>query len=117
MKTIKITISLFFLVCLFNVAFIPQLCLNAIQELQNRVVSNSILAEESTNGLNIFEEESKESSKENNEDENNSFHFKELGILRASVKSTLHSLLVNIFFHSNLYESISILKITPPPKV
>lgn len=117
MKTIQITISTFFFICLFNVAFIPQLCLNAVEDFQNKEVSNNILAEESTSGLNIFEEESKESSKENNENENNNFNLKAAGIFRASLYNILHESLVNNIFHSNLYQSIPILKITPPPKV
>jgi len=116
-KTFKITISTFFFLCLFNVAFIPQLCLDAVEDLRNQEVSNNILAEESTNGLNIFEEESKESSKENSEDESNNYHLKALALFRASVKSTIHESLVNNIFHSNLYQSIPILNITPPPKV
>ncbi|WP_296620341.1 hypothetical protein [Marivirga sp.] len=117
MKTIQITISTFFFLCLFNVAFIPQLCLDAVEDLQHKEVTNNILGEESTSGLNIFEEESKESSKENNENENNHLNLKALGLFRASIHNILHESLVNNFFHSNLYQSIPILKITPPPKV
>ncbi|WMN12850.1 hypothetical protein QYS49_34800 [Marivirga salinae] len=117
MKTIQITISTFFFICLFNVAFIPQLCLDAVEDFQDKEVSNNILGEESTSGLNIFEEESKESSKENNEDENNHLNVKSLGLYRASIYNILHESLVNNIFHSNLYQSIPILKITPPPKV
>lgn len=116
MKKIQITISTFFFVCLFNVAFIPQLCLDAIEDFQHKEVSSNILGEESTSGLNIFEEESKESSKENNESENNHLNLKSSGIFRASVYNILHESLVNNFFHSSLYLSIPILKITPPPK-
>jgi len=105
------------MVCLFNVAFIPQLCLNAVEELQNQEVSSNILGEESPSGLNIFEEESKESSEENGENENNNDHLKALALFRASVKSTIHNSLVNNIFHSNLYQSIPILNFTPPPKV
>jgi len=116
-KTIQITISTFFFLCLFNVAFIPQLCLNAIEDLQHKEVTNSIVGEESTNGLNIFEEESKESSKENDGNENNHFNIKVLGLFRASIHNILLESLVNNNFHSTLYQSIAILKITPPPKV
>ena len=116
-KTIQITISAFFMVCLFNVAFIPQLCLKAVEELQNHEVNSNILGEESTNGLNIFEEESKESSEESGENENSSDHLKALALFRASVKSSIHESLVNNIFHCNLYQSIPILNITPPPKV
>ncbi|WP_375578752.1 hypothetical protein ABWH96_17250 [Marivirga tractuosa] len=116
MKLIQVTISAFFFVCLFNVAFIPQLCLDAVEDLQHQEVSDNILGEESTNGLNIFEEESKESSKENNEDEKSGFNLKVNGHLRSSIFSTIHESLVNNFFHSNLYQSVPILKITPPPK-
>jgi hypothetical protein len=99
------------------VAFIPQLCLNAVEDFQNKEVCSNVLAEESTGGLNIFEEESKESSKENNENENNNLNLKSLGIFRASIYNFLQESLVNNNFHSNLYLSIPILKITPPPKV
>lgn len=116
MRTIQITISAFFFVCLFNVAFIPQLCLNAVEDFQHKEVSSNVLAEESTSGLNIFEEESKESSKEKSEDENHKLNLKALGVFRASVYNILHESLVNNIFHSNLYLSIPILKITPPPK-
>ncbi len=116
MKTFQITISAFFFVCLFNVAFIPQLCLDAVEELQQTEVNNNILGEESTNGLNIFEEESKESSKENNEEENSNLSLKALGLFRASIYNTIHESLVSNIFHSNLYQSVPILKITPPPK-
>lgn len=116
MKTIQITISAFFFVCLFNVAFIPQLCLDAIEDFQQKEVSSNVLAEESTSGLNIFEEESKESSKENNENENNNLNLKALGLFRASIYNILHESLANNIFHSNLYQSIPILNITPPPK-
>ena len=98
-------------------AFIPQLCLDAVEDLQHTEVSNNILGEESTSGLNIFEEENKEASKESNEDENNSLNFKSLGLFRSSVHCIIHESLVNNIFHSNLYQSIPILKITPPPKV
>lgn len=98
-------------------AFIPQLCLNAVEELQSKEVASNVLGEESTNGLNIFEEESKESSEENGEDENNNFHFKDSGIVRTLVKSHIHQSLVNSFFNTNHYQSIPILNITPPPKV
>ncbi len=97
-------------------AFIPQLCLDAVEDFQHKEVSNNILGEESTSGLNIFEEESKESSEENNENENNSLTLKASGLFRASVYNTLHESLVNNIFHSNLYQSIPKLKITPPPK-
>lgn len=117
MRPFQFTISVFFFVCLFNVAFIPQLCLNAVEELQNKEVTNNILGEESTSGLNIFEEESKESSKETNEDENNSINLKALGLFRASVYNNLHESLVNIFFHSIHYQSITALNTTPPPKL
>lgn len=113
MKTIQITISAFFFVCLFNVAFIPQLCLDAIEDFQQKEVSSNVLAEESTSGLNIFEEESKESSKEN---ENNNLNLKALGLFRTSIYNILHESLANNIFHSNLYQSITILNITPPPK-
>jgi hypothetical protein len=99
------------------VAFIPQLCLNAVEELQHKEVTNNILGEESNSGLNIFEEESKESSKENNENENNNLNLKALGLFRASIHNTILESLVSNIFHSNLYQSIPILKITPPPKV
>lgn len=116
MKVFPITISAFFFVCLFNVAFIPQLCLDAVEDLQHKEVTNNILAEESTSGLNIFEEESKESSKENSEEESSNLNLKALGLFRASVYNIIHESLVNNVFHSNLYQSIPILKITPPPK-
>jgi hypothetical protein len=115
-KALKITISAFFFVCLFNVAFIPQLCLNAVEDLQHKEVSNNILGEESTNGLNIFEEENKEASKENNEDENSSLNLKALGLFRASVHNAIQESLVKNILHSNLYQSVPLLKITPPPK-
>ena len=98
-------------------AFIPQLCLDAIEDFQHQEVNNNILGEETTSGLNIFEEESKESSKETNENENNSLNFKLSGVFRASIFNILHESLVNNFFHANLYQSIPIIKITPPPKV
>ena len=97
-------------------AFIPQLCLDAVEDLQHKEVTNNILAEESTSGLNIFEEESKESSKEKGEEENNNLHVKVLGLFRAPIHNIIHESLVNNIFHSNLYQSISILNITPPPK-
>lgn len=115
MKTFQITISAFFFLCLFNVAFIPQLCLDAVEDFQQKDVSSNVLAEESTSGLNIFEEESKESSKENNENENN-LNLKAIGLFRASIYNFLHDSLVNNIFHSNLYQSVPILNITPPPK-
>jgi hypothetical protein len=115
-KVFQIAISSFFFVCLFNVAFIPQLCLDAVEDLQHREVSNNILGKESTNGLNIFEEENKEASKENNEDENNSLNFKALGLFRASIHNTIHESLVKNIIHSNLYQSVPLLQITPPPK-
>tara|TARA_R110002012_G_scaffold208942_1_gene379297 strand:+ start:336393 stop:336692 length:300 start_codon:yes stop_codon:yes gene_type:complete len=99
------------------VAFIPQICLNAIEDLQHKEVTNNILGEESTNGLNIFEEESKESSKENNEDENNNLNLKAMALFRASVHNFIHESLVNSFFHSNHYQSVSVLNTTPPPKL
>lgn len=97
-------------------AFIPQICLNAVEELQEESNSN-FLGEESTNGLNIFEEESKESSEENNDNETNGLNLKALGIFRTSVYHELHQSLVNNIFKSNFYQSISLLKITPPPKL
>ncbi|ADR21410.1 hypothetical protein MATR_09610 [Marivirga tractuosa] len=117
MKTTQITISAFFFVCLFNVAFIPQLCLNAVEDLQHKEITNNILGEESTSGLNIFEEESKESSKESSENENNNLNLKALGQFRASLHNIIHESLVNNIFRSNFYQSIPILKTTPPPKV
>jgi hypothetical protein len=98
------------------VAFIPQICLDAIETLQDKELSSDILGEESSNGLNIFEEESKESSEENNESENTSLNLKSLGLLRASVHNNIHESLVKNIIHSNLYQSVSLLKITPPPK-
>jgi hypothetical protein len=116
-KTVQITISLFFFVCLFNAAFIPQLCLDAVQELQNKEVPNNILAEETTSGLNIFEEESKEASKENNEEENNHLNLKSLAIFNASFYNRQTESNLKHLFSYNLYQSISIFKITPPPKL
>lgn len=117
MPTFKITISTFFFVCLFNVAFIPQICLDAIDDLQNKEVFNNILGEEATGGLNIFEEESKGSSKEKSEDGKNNLNFKSSGLFNASIYQRLHDSLVNNILHLNFYQSILVLKITPPPKV
>lgn len=98
-------------------AFIPQLCLDAVEDLQHKEVTNNILGEESTSGLNIFEEEGKESSKEKNEKENNHLNLKELGSFRTSIHNILLESLVRNIFHSNLYQSILIIKTTPPPKI
>ena len=57
--------------------------------------------------LNIFEEESKESSKENDGNENNHFNIKVLGLFRASIHNILLESLVNNNFHSTLYQSIA----------
>ncbi|HET8859369.1 hypothetical protein [Marivirga sp.] len=118
MKTIQITISAFFFVCLFNVAFIPKLCLNAVEDLQKTEVNNNIVGEESSScGLNIFEEESKKSTNETNEEENNNLHLKDFGVFRTSTINPVNETLIKNIFHLHFYQSISILKITPPPKV
>lgn len=63
---IKKSISLFFLLCLLNVAFIPQLCVSAVQSFNNELSTDAHSQDRNADvGINIFEEESKEGQEEN----------------------------------------------------
>ena len=116
MRTLQIIISSFFLICLFNVALIPQICINAIEKLQEKATTHKILGEESAKGLNIFEEENKESSSENKEEKSDGPNLKYIGIFRNAVHRIINQSLLANSFQIDYYQSIPVLKITPPPK-
>jgi hypothetical protein len=113
----KKSISLFFLFCLLNVALIPQLCINAVQTLNDEVTANAFPEEETEDlGINIFEEESKEGQEENKTGSDNFFKFLKLYANNKSVRILQLEFLENqekLYF--NDYSSIELTPLSPPP--
>ncbi len=105
-----------FVVSLLNVAFIPQLCLNAIQDFNDKALSSDGLEEESVPGLNIFEEESKESHEENKTSgENYSKIFNDLITLNKSIFNCLSDNSSKMEYQFRRYNSLVLTPICPPP--
>ncbi len=110
-------ISLFFLFCLLNVAFIPQLCLSAVQSLNNDLPTHAQSEDENKDfGIKIFEEESKEGHEENRTGAENL-----LKIIKGNSPSNLscfiHSSYSEMFFNRYLndYGSVNLTPLSPPP--
>lgn len=113
----KTHISIFFLFCLLNVALIPQLCLSAVQNLNNDFDAHASSEEGNGDfGFKIFEEESKEGQEEN---KSGSENF--VKILKINSNSNLYSALLSVSaqnqhkLYLNEYSSIEITPLSPPP--
>ena len=111
------SIALFFFTCLFNVAFIPQLCLNSIQDLESVEVECGLLYEESNNGLNISEEGNKLASGETNEDNGFDSSIEILANSDLSSQLCYRAETEQSFSETKRYRSVSLIKTSPPPQI
>lgn len=109
-------IALFFIVCLFNVAFIPQLCLSAVEELTQEVPPSDDPSEEGQIGLNIFEEEAKEGQEESKTEGETFAKALEEYINYESLKLLFLSSNTSISGFSYFqYKSLILTPLSPPP--
>ncbi|MBK6266455.1 hypothetical protein JKA74_15525 [Marivirga sp. S37H4] len=104
-----------FIISLLNVAFIPQLCLSAVQELNNKGIAGD-LDDGSDIGLNIFEEESKEGHEENKTGgENFGKIFDKITTLNKFNPLFLPGSLSGQEYPFHHYTSLILTPLSPPP--